>query len=273
MSGESANPAQSLVVCRIGQSPGFGTALAILSSVPVVAESSSHSYRPISHGSLRVSVTNRPPRAPSDVYAAVVDQANELAVALLSARGEGSRPVALAQEALGITKVALERRAPMYEIVSALRSLSASERPCHLGAVILRFSQPECRVEILNAGMPPVARVLPSGELHLHPALSLGIGERFGEVHPYELAKLCWGSTWLVASEGLTVGDRSAEGVRELWDAFEIGARAEALALASGDEISLAVQGFFDRDPPARSGALLAVHADPTPRFHSGIWP
>lgn len=241
--------------------------------MPVVAETSNHSDLPIRHGSLSVSATNQPPAAPSDVYAAVVDRANELAIALLSARGEAPRATALAREALGVTKVALERRAPMYEIVSALRRLSASERPCHLGAVILRFSQPDCRVEILNAGMPPVTRVLPDGELCLHPALSLGIGERFGEVHPYELAKLSWGSSWLVASEGLTRGDRSAEGVRELWAASELGARAAALALASGDELSRAVQSLLEREPPSPNGALLAVHAARAPRFQSGIRP
>lgn len=237
----------------------------------VVAENSNQSDFPIHHGSLSVSATSQPPAAPSDVYAAVVDRENELSVALLSARGGDSRAVALAREALGITKVALERRAPMYDIVSALRSLTASERPCYLGAAIVRFAQAESRVEILNAGMPPVTCVLPDGELCLHGALSFSIGERFGEVHPYELAPLAWGSTWLMASDGLTRGERNPDRVRALWSSLEIPARAQAFALASGEEISRGVQSLLDRDPPATHASLLAIHADPTRRFRSGI--
>lgn len=205
------------------------------------------------------------------MYVAVVDRENELAVALFSARGGGERALVLAREALGVAKVALERRAPMYEIVSALRRLTASERPCHLGAAILRFSQPDARVEILNAGMPPVTCVLPDRSLCLHAALSFGIGARFGEVHPYELAPLTWGSTWLIASDGLTRGERDPGIVRELWETLEVAEQAQAFALASGEEISRAVQNLLEHDPRSAHGALLAVHADPTRRFRSGI--
>lgn len=242
----------------------------------VVAENSNPSHFPIRHGSLSVSATSQPPAAPSDVYAAVVDRENELSLALLCARVgktrcDEARTVALAREALGITKVALEKRAPMYDIVSALRSLTATERPCHLATAIVRFAQADSRVEILNAGMPPVTCVLPNGEICLHPALSFGIGERFGEVHPYELAPLAWGSTWLIASDGLTRGEQSPQAVKDLWRSLEISAQAQAFALASGDEISRAVQSLLDREPRSPNAALLAVHADPTRRFRSGI--
>ncbi|MGC4090570.1 MAG: SpoIIE family protein phosphatase [Polyangiaceae bacterium] len=235
----------------------------------LVAENSNLSDFPVRHGSLCVSGATLSSAVPSVAFEAVVDSASELSVAVLDVRG-GHRD--LRSDLMSTTRNALQRRAPMYEIVSALRSFSASERSLHVGVVLLRFSQPESRVEILNAGMPAAACVLPDGELSLHAALSSAIGERFGEVHPYELAPLSWGSSWLLSSDGFTHGRKLPEQVKNLLCERELPQRAAELAEQSPEKLAKIVAATqTEGDPARRDVSLLAVHADPTRRFRSGI--
>jgi hypothetical protein len=240
--------------------------------VTLLAQNSNPRDFPVRHGSLCVSAQSFPKGASNDLYAAVVDNAAELSVVLLSVRGGGERASVVGSEALARCKDALQLRLPMYEIVSTLRSLSANERPCHIGAAVLRFSQPEARVEILNAGMPAITCVLPDGELSFHHALSAGIGERFGEVHPYELAPLTWGSSWLVVSDPVTEGKRAPNELRALWQAAELAVRGPELG-QNAESLAETVVLLLGQAESARAGTLLGVHADPTRRFRSGIRP
>ncbi|MFZ5890783.1 MAG: SpoIIE family protein phosphatase [Myxococcota bacterium] len=209
----------------------------------------------------------------SNVYEAVVDRASELSSVMLDVRCGEQRQAELCSEALAVVRAALERRAPMYEIVSALRSFAANERPLVIGAVVLRFSQPESRLEILNAGMPAVACVLPDGKLSMHAALSARIGERFGEVHPYELAPLAWGSSWIVSSDGFTGGKQEPEQVRALWKGMELPQHAHELAATSSEKLADVLVRLGAPQAPERDASMLVVNADPTRRFRSGIRP
>ena len=241
--------------------------------VTFAAENPNLSDFPVAHGSLCVSAKSAAPKARSaDVCAAVIDDASELSVVLLSIRGGVERASEIGGEALARCRDALQLRLPMYEIVSRLRSLTANERPYHLGAALLRFSQPESRVEILNAGMPAIACVLPDGALTLHHSLSAGIGERFGEVHPYELAPLTWGSSWLLASDGVTHGQRGPDHVSALYQANEIPQRLRAVG-QDAERLADMVVALLAQNAERADGTVLAVHADPTRRFRSGIRP
>ena len=235
------------------------------------AENSLLTDFPLRHGSLCVNAATLARGAPSNAVEVVVDRVSELAVALLDVRGAQQRAAELAGSARVVVRDALRRRAPMYEIVSALRGLSASERPLSFGVVILRFSQPESRVEILNAGMPAVACVLPDGEVSLHASLSSGIGERFGEVHPYELSPLGWGSSWLVLSDGLSRSQRSPDQLRTLLHDFELPQQAAELSRLPAAQLAAIVASLDRHEPREADMSLLVVNTDPAPRFRSGI--
>jgi hypothetical protein len=239
--------------------------------VTLPAENSILTDFPVQHGSLCVSAATLEQGAPTNAVEVVLDRASELSLMLLDVRGAQQRLGELTGAAREVVRNALQRRAPMYEIVSALRSLSASEHAASFGVVVLRFSQPESRVEILNAGMPAVACVLPDGELSLHASLSAGIGERFGEVHPYELAPLSWGSSWLMLSDGLTGGRRSPDQLRALLHEFELPARASELSRLSAAKLAEIVAALDQRERPEAGRSLLVVNADPNRRFRSGI--
>jgi hypothetical protein len=161
----------------------------------------------------------------------------------------------------------------MYEIVSALRTFSGGERKTAVGITLLRFSQPDARVEILNAGMPAVACVLPDGRLTLHAALSPAIGRRFGDVHPYELSPLIWGSSWFALSDGLTAGKQGPEDVRSWLSQNDLQKRGPELSALKPTALAALLAELASDDERRSHGdaSLLIVNADPTRRFRSGI--
>jgi len=225
---------------------------------------------PLQHGMLHVSGART--GSATDAYDVIVDDSAELTMVLLDVESENARP-GLREEALGVVVEAVKARAPMYEIVSALRTFSAGERKTAVAITLLRFSQPDARVEILNAGMPAVACVLPDGRLALHAALSPAIGRRFGEVHPYELSPLIWGSSWFALSDGLTAGKQGPEDVRSWLSQRDLHKRGPELSALKPAALAALLADLAPSDERRGfgDGSLLVVNADPTRRFRSGI--
>lgn len=222
---------------------------------------------------LHVSGASAGSAAATDAYEVIVDTGAELTLVLLDVQSaEAPRPE-LRAEAMRVVVEAVKARAPMYEIVSALRTFSAGERRTSVGITLLRFSQPDARVEILNAGMPAVACVLPDGRLTLHAALSPDIGHRFGDVHPYELSPLIWGSTWFALSDGLTAGKQSPEEVRSWLSRHDLHKRGAELSGQTPKALAALITELAPSDEKAPFGdaSLLVVNANPTRRFRSGI--
>lgn len=223
---------------------------------------------------LQVSGASRGSAAATDAYEVVVDDGAELTLVLLHVESENPRPE-LRQEALQVVTQAVRARSPIYEIVTAIRAFCAAEKRTTVGIALLRFSQPDSRVEILNAGMPAVAGVMPDGRLTLHAALSPAIGRRFGDVHPYELSPLIWGSAWFAASEGLTGGQHGPEDVRAWLCLHQLHKRGPELAAQPSAELTALLADIAPQQPSPSFGdaTLLVVNADPTRRFRSGIQP
>jgi hypothetical protein len=212
--------------------------------------------------------------AASDAFEVLVDERSELSIVLLDVRAAEAGRSALTQEAMSVIRDAVSGRAPMYEIVSALRAFSASEQKVQVGVCLVRVSQPDSRVEILNAGMPAIACLLGGGRLTLHPSLSPAIGERFGDVHPYELSPLVWGSVWMLMSDGLTQGRMQSEDVRTWIMRYELHKDIADLAGQQPAELrDLVRQVSAVETIPAVHGdaTLVVINADPTRRFQSGI--
>lgn len=225
---------------------------------------------------LRVSGLTLESALASDAFEVVIDHRGELAAVLLEVHGsEGRPPVQGLDGALGVVRAALLARKPIYEIVSELRTWTAAERHTSCAVIVLRFSLPDSRVEILNAGMPAIACALPDGRVSLHPGLSAAIGETFEEVHPYELSPLVWGSKWFLLSSGLTAGSLAPEATRSLMADSEVQASLTDISGKTPDALAPLLGRLRGRTPEAqaRDATLLVVDADPRRRFHSGFQP
>ncbi len=242
-----------------------GTALA-LGWQPMAALVPSHKSEilPLRHGMLSVSGTVLERSGEEgDALGVVLDDRGDLSVVLVSTPSEQPLTRPIARDALELCRPLLQRHAAIYEVVAALRSFGACEAREQVGVIVLRFSQVEARVELLNAGLSPVCCVMPSGDTVLHAALSPAIGQRFGSVHPYELSPLHWGSSWFVMSDRLTE-DVSADYVSRF-------ARAK-LSPTTLDEVEDPNQVLLHELPlEFGSASLIAVHAHTRRRFQSGI--
>lgn len=223
---------------------------------------------PIQRGMLSVSAGTAPGAHETDGFDLVVDD-GEVCVYVVKLRGAAAHRPGLLGGALAATRIALKSRLPVYELVADVRRFALAERGVEVGLALLRFALREARVEILNAGMPPLLRFVPGSAPALYPQLSAPIGARFGEVHPYELSPLAWGSTWAIVSDGVTAGSvQEAELTRRVAGS-ELERRAAELAFEPGSTLArIAAELGGD---VADDRTLAVIHADPRHRFDSGI--
>jgi len=209
---------------------------------------------------------------PSDWFEVFTDEHGSLVLALLDVRGGVESPQAFPLELMRSTKAALQRHEALHTVVAELEMLLAIHPGIEAGLVILRISQQDAKVELLNAGMPAVVNTSPGGRLDFYPAQSSAVGRRVGEVHPYELIPLRWGGTWLAVSDGMTHGSLEEESVAALCSKLDLENRALELAQASTEDLYDAFQvaitaARFLRDDA--TGVLIA--ADTGARFQTGI--
>jgi hypothetical protein len=208
----------------------------------------------------------------TDACGLVVDEEGSVCVFVVKVTGAAARSglPAMAAAAIG---VAAKARLPIYELLGDVRRFAASESAANLAVSLLRISTRDSRVEILNAGMPAIVRLLPGEAPTLYQSRSGPVGNRFAEVHPYELTSLVWGSAWLLTSDGVTAGSldpvlllRAIAGSGLTQSAYELAdaqiARVEAATLA----LSAACGETAGDDR-----TLVVVSADPRRRFESGI--
>jgi hypothetical protein len=217
---------------------------------------------PIQSGMLRVSGETVEGPRPSDLFDVFNDDDGDLVVVLLDVRG--------AAESSGSFLL----HEPLHRVVSELELQLAMRPGVEAGLIVLRVSQRDSRVELLNAGMPPIASAFPGGELLIHAALSGPVGRRIGEVHPYELIPLVWGSTWLALSDGVTGGSLEPEAVRAVCASLELEQAGMALASAKSETLYDALQEVLPQARFLRDDAscvFVGADAQGHGRFRSGI--
>lgn len=205
-----------------------------------------------------------------DAFDVIIGARGELTIALLSLKSPGARR-ADAEAALDTVRDSVRSGAPIYEVVASVRAWTSGARDRRVALTLLRFSQPDSRVEILNAGMPAVACAPPGARVALHGSLSRPIGERFGEVHPYELCPLVWGSAWFLLSEGATLGAMEPDAVRSALSGDDLYRQGAELAASTPRALAPFLERLTARAQPLADASLVVVHADPTRRFESGI--
>jgi hypothetical protein len=220
---------------------------------------------------LRVEAETVPGQRPSDWLEVIVDREGDLVVSLLDFQGPLAPSDALAGALRGEAHEALEKHQPLHSVVGALELQLAARPGAELGMLVLRFSQRDAKIELLNAGMPAVACVGPGGQMVLRPALSDALGRRVGEVHPYELIPLAWGSTWLAVSDGALNGSLGRENVTGLCAKLGLTDRGLPLSSAGSAEQSKALQALLPATQLQGDDAtLVLVSADPEIRFKHG---
>lgn len=199
----------------------------------------------------------------------VVDTRGELGVVLLNLeRAQGASSV---YGALSVVRDCLLSRAPTYEVVGALRSWCAEgSRDAVVAITLVRFAQPDSRVEVLCAGMPAVVYATPGGHLGAYWPLSPAVGAHSGEVHPYELCPLIWGSTWFLMSNGVTQGPLETDSSVDLVRQHALAERGAELSGLSPTELRPWLRRLAG-GPLHADASFVVVHADPTRRFQSGV--
>ena len=145
---------------------------------------------PLLHGMLRAGGETIEGPRPCDSFDVFVDEAGNLVVLLMDVHASVELSGAFAASLMRETRGALHAHQPLHAVVSALQMQLAARPGVEVSLAILRVSQREAKVELLNAGMPPFANAGPGEHVVLHAALSGPVGRRVGEVHPYELVPL-----------------------------------------------------------------------------------
>jgi hypothetical protein len=209
---------------------------------------------------------------PSDWFDVFADERGSLVLVLLDVRSSAESPPSFLAGLLEGTKTALQHNDALHTVVADLEMQLAIHPGTEAGLLILRISQQDAKVELLNAGMPAVANSSPGGRLDFYPAQSSAVGRRVGEVHPYELIPLRWGGTWLATSDGMVNGALDEESVATLCGKLDLENRAMLLAQASPEDLYDALQAALSTGRFLRDDATaVLIAADAGARFQSGI--
>ena len=209
---------------------------------------------------------------PSDWFDVFVDERDNLVLALLDVRSSAESPPAFLSGLIQTTKKELQRHEPLHAVVLQLEMQLAEHPGVEAGLVLLRMSQGDARVEVLNAGMPPLVNASPGGRLDFYQAQSGSVGCRVGEVHPYELVPLRWGGTWLAVSDGMLNSAVDEESLTTLCAKLALHSRGMQLAAASAEELYSVFQDVLSAARFLRDDATaVVIAADPMARFQSGI--
>ncbi len=219
----------------------------------------------LSHGVVACTLRGR--RA-SDAIEIVTERDGAVCVAVLdvrAARDHEALRAALAASAL----VSLAEHEPMHVLANNLRSIVCQAVAASVGVVAMKVHPMQGRVELLNAGMPPVACVLPDGRMLQMPALSGDIGPRSHRAHPYELIPLAAGSIWFVASDGATGGSLDETG--QLWSGLGLPDAAADLAQQSHDGLEARLRERLGALPLPEDASLVVIPTQTPRRAESGI--
>src|SRR5882724_6030668 len=229
---------------------------------------------PLLHGMLCASGETIEGPRPCDSFDIFVDEAGDLVVLLMDVHASVEPSDSFVASLMRETQSALHARQPLYAVVNALEMQLAARPGVEARLGILRVSQRDAKVELLNAGMPAFANAGPGEHVALHEALSGPVGRRVGEVHPYELVPLTWGSTWLAVSDGMVNGSLDPGNVGALCARLALSKRGLSLTTASAEERYDAFQGLLAATRFLRDDAtFVLVSADPAARFQSAIVP
>ena len=158
---------------------------------------------------------------------------------------------------------------PLHVLAAELHRIVCKAVAASVGLAAIRISYGEAKVELMNAGMPPVACALPDGRLLQLPPLSADIGPRSLKAHPYELIPLTRGSTWFLASDGATGGSLEYSG--ELWSGLGLPGTTPDLAEETNEGLALRLRAGLGTLSLPEDASLVVIPTRREERSQSGI--
>lgn len=220
------------------------------------------------------SVTRRDPvvactlrgRRMSDAVEIVYTEEDRTAVVLMDVRAARDHE-ALSERLATAAHASLSAHEPMHVLVGGLRKIVCEAVAASVGVAAIRVSTSDARVELLNAGMPPVGCALPDGRMLEFLPLSSDVGPRMSRAHPYELIPLSLGSTWILASDGATRG--SLEDAGDLWTALGLPDSALELGRLTTEGLEQRLLATLGPAPLSEDASLIVVQT--RGRSESGI--
>lgn len=205
-------------------------------------------------------------RRSSDAFEMLVERDGSINLVLLDVRAARDQD-ALRDRLAARAREGLSAREAMHTLAGSLRKIVCAAVAASVGMIALRVSLREERVELLNAGMPAVACVLPDGRSFQFPALSPDIGPRVEKAHPYELIPLTPGTHWFLATDGATGG---LEDSSNLWAALGLPASARDLAQKTPEQLAKRLT-LEVGDTLSEDASLVVIPSSLPPRFESGF--
>lgn len=228
---------------------------------------------PLQRGLLRITGDTIEGPRESDCFDIVSVPGGDVCVVLLDVNCRQREPGKVGQVLLEHAKRGFAERTPLHaimlDLVRALFEFPGTE----LRVTLMRCGAAEARAEVTTAGMPPVACVLPGGNITVHPPSSPPLTSTTTVPPPVEIVPLIWGSTWLAVSDGFTAGSDHPDAVKRLARDLELHERGLALSGQTPDSLydllasRVLESGRFARD----DATLVLIGADPNARFESGI--
>jgi hypothetical protein len=207
-------------------------------------------------------------RRTSDAIEIVRADDDRTGVVLLDVRAARDHEALRARLAT-VAHASLVAHEPMHLLVASLRKVVCDAVAASVGVTALRVSTLDARVELLNAGMPPVACVLPDGHVLEFPALSGDVGPRVHKAHPYELIPLTLGSAWIACSDGATQG--SLEDAADLWSSLGLPESVTDLAHATREQLAARLGAALGPAPLSEDASLVVIPTRQNARSASGI--
>jgi Stage II sporulation protein E (SpoIIE) len=228
---------------------------------------------PVQRGLLRITGDTLQGPRESDWFDIVSAPGGDVGVVLLDLATRHPSPADVGRVLLAKAARSFVEGAPLHvialDLVRALFEYPGSE----LRVTLVRYSTTAARVELVTAGMPPLACAHPDGHVWIHGSSSPPLTSTTLLPPPVEVVPLVWGTTWLAVSDGFTAGSDHPDVVRRLALDLELAQRGLSLSGETADSLyellatRVAELGRFTRD----DATLVLVGADPHARFESGI--
>jgi serine phosphatase RsbU (regulator of sigma subunit) len=167
----------------------------------------------------------------SDVFAVYTDDSLRTTVVVADLAHPSPETHGISGEVLSAARRAVQSGSGMRGITEAITRALPQDSGVRAALGIVSLLPEQGRVEVLNAGLPPIVCARPDGTASLFAARSAPLGLVQDEPHAYELVPFSWSDTWAILTDGATEGSLAGGPVKRLGQ--ELGLAQQGLELAS----------------------------------------
>lgn len=197
-----------------------------------------------------------------DAFDVVVDDRGAVSVCLFDAAGHGPASGLVVSASRQVVRSALEQGQGFPSVLGELERCLSTHIGCVEAAValgIVRFSASGSEVEVLNAGLPPIASQVPGQGQRFFESTSLPIGLAPAGSADFRRVPAEPGTTWLLVSDGATAGELGPEPVRAVATRAGLDRHGESLARAEPHVIEALIREILFMDPGHHDDATVVL--------------